>query len=62
MLQPEPSVPRKFRLAVINREAARAALQIVLNWPAKAVIMAHGEPVKKDACAFLKRAFAWLGP
>ena len=60
MLEPEPSVPRKFRLAFINRRAARASLGRILAWPAEAVLMAHGTPVEKDASAFLRRAFGWL--
>jgi hypothetical protein len=60
MVGPEPSVPRKFRLAFINRRVAREALGHILAWPAEKVLMAHGTPVEKDAPAFLRRAFGWL--
>lgn len=60
MVAPEPSVPRKFRLAFTDRQAARASVQRVLAWPAKKVVMAHGEPVRSDGGAFLRRAFGWL--
>lgn len=60
MVGPEPSVPRKFRLAFVDRRAARAALERILAWPAEKVLMAHGAPVETDARAFLRRAFAWL--
>jgi hypothetical protein len=60
MVGPEPSVPRKFRLAFINRGAARESLARILAWPAERVVMAHGTPVEADAPAFLRRAFAWL--
>jgi len=60
MTGPEPAVPRKFRTAVRDRAAARAALSTILAWPAERVLMAHGEPVTTDAPAFLRRAFAWL--
>ena len=60
MVGPEPSVPRKFRLAFINRRAARDSLERIFAWPAKKVLMAHGTPVEKDARAFLRRAFGWL--
>jgi hypothetical protein len=60
MVGPEPSVPRKFRLAFTNRRAARDALVHILAWPAEKVLMAHGTPVEKDAPAFLRRAFGWL--
>ena len=62
MAGPEPAVPRKFRLAFTDRTAARAALDRILAWPARQVVMAHGAPVTSDAPAFLRRAFAWLKP
>lgn len=61
MVGAEPQVPRKFRLAFTNRRAARVAVDRLLHWPAQRVLMAHGTPVTKDAAAFLRRAFAWLG-
>jgi hypothetical protein len=60
MLGPEPSVPRKFRVAFKDRRAARAALERILAWPAEKVLMAHGTPVTGDGQAFLRRAFRWL--
>jgi len=60
MTGPEPSVPRKFRLAFTNRRVAREALKRIHAWPADKVLMAHGTPVVKDASAFLRRAFMWL--
>lgn len=62
MTATEPSVPRKFRLAFTDRNAARAALRHVLSWPAEKVLMAHGTPVSEDGRAFLARAFRWLVP
>jgi len=56
----EPSVPRKFRLAFTDRKTARASLQSILAWPARKVVMAHGDPVVEGAREFLKRAFRWL--
>ena len=60
MTGPEPSVPRKFRLAFVGRRKARAALERLLAWPSDKVLMAHGAPVERDASAFLHRAFGWL--
>lgn len=60
MVQPEPTVPRKFRAAFRDKKAARLSLAPVLNWPAQAVLMAHGTPVTRDAQSFLQRAFKWL--
>ena len=60
MVGPEPSVPRKFRVAFTNRRVARDSLERIFAWPAEKVLMAHGTPVEKDAPAFLRRAFGWL--
>ncbi|MDQ8730435.1 DUF4336 domain-containing protein [Bradyrhizobium sp. LHD-71] len=60
MVGPEPSVPRKFRMAFTNRRAARDALERIFAWPAEKVLMAHGTPVERDARAFLRHAFGWL--
>jgi Domain of unknown function (DUF4336) len=60
MVGPEPSVPRKFRVAFTNRRAAREAVKRVLAWPAEKVLMAHGTPVEKDARVYLRCAFGWL--
>jgi hypothetical protein len=60
MLGPEPSVPRKFRMAFTDRRAARASLERILDWPAEKVLMAHGKPVAENGRAFIRRAFGWL--
>jgi hypothetical protein len=56
----EPAVPRKFRVAFQDKEAARAAVRRILAWRARAVVVAHGAPVTTDGNALLRRAFAWL--
>jgi hypothetical protein len=60
MTAPEPSVPRKFRAAFVDRRAARAALRRILEWPSSKVVMAHGLPVERDGQALIARAFRWL--
>jgi hypothetical protein len=60
MMEAEPQVPRKFRLAFINRAGARAAIQQMLAWPAEQVVMAHAPPVRRGGQAFVARAFSWL--
>ncbi|MGJ4857132.1 DUF4336 domain-containing protein [Labrys sp. La1] len=60
MVAAEPSVPRKFRMAFVNRPAARDAIKRILAWPTEKVLMAHGEPVTGVGQAFLGRAFTWL--
>jgi hypothetical protein len=61
MTEPEPGVPRKFRLMFRDRRAARKALARIQAWPAEKVLMAHGTPVERDGRAFISRAFSWLG-
>lgn len=60
MMAPEPSVPRKFRLAFTDRDAAREGLQHILAWPTENVLIAHGTPVTGKGQAYLKRSFEWL--
>ncbi|RPE71893.1 uncharacterized protein DUF4336 [Pacificibacter maritimus] len=56
----KPQVPRKFRWAFRDRDAARVSVKTILSWPAQQVLMAHGRPVTSDARGLLKRAFSWL--
>jgi hypothetical protein len=60
MTEPEPTVPRKFRVMFTDRRAARAALARIRAWPAEKVLMAHGTPIERDGHAFIGRAFGWL--
>lgn len=60
MTAPEPTVPRKFRLAFTNRKAARQALAQIYAWPAENILMAHGTPVLKNGKTVIERAFLWL--
>ncbi len=62
MVTPEPTVPRKFRVAFTKRGPARAAVRRILAWPVEKLLMAHGAPVASDARSVLARAFAWLKP
>lgn len=61
MIAPEPTTPRKFRIAFTDRRAARASLAPVLAWPTERVLIAHGAPVERNGQAVLDRAFRWLG-
>lgn len=60
MTASEPSVPRKFRIAFVDRPAARASLRRILSWSVNKVLMAHGHPVERDGRAFTARVFRWL--
>ncbi|MBL8558452.1 MAG: DUF4336 domain-containing protein [Hyphomonadaceae bacterium] len=61
MVGVEARVPQKFRVAFTDRRAARESLARIFAWPVQNVIMAHGDPVRGDGAAYLRRAFAWLG-
>ncbi len=60
LAEPEPTVPRKFRLAFYDRRSARAALRRIMAWPTKAVLAAHSEPVRRGGRAAINHAFGWL--
>ena len=60
MVGESPQVPRKFRVAFTDKEAARAALARITQWPARRILMAHGTPVESDGAAFIRDAFRWL--
>lgn len=62
MLEEQPTVPRKFRLATRNRAAARISIDRILSWPVQGVVIAHGTPVRENCNAYLQAAFKWLQP
>ncbi|SFR57112.1 protein of unknown function [Yoonia tamlensis] len=60
MTAPVPTVPRKFRMAMTDRPAARAGAKRILEWPAQRLVMAHGAPMQSGGQAALRNAFGWL--
>ncbi len=60
MTGPEPTVPRKFRLAFTDKGAAKVAVEQMLNWPCEQVALAHGPLIWSGGQAVLRRAFVWL--
>ena len=60
MTRAQPTMPRKFRLALRDRAAARDAAGKILSWPAQRVVMTHGTPVTNGADMVLEQAFGWL--
>ncbi|MGH1370033.1 MAG: DUF4336 domain-containing protein [Maritimibacter sp.] len=55
----EPQVPRKFRITFRDKTALKQAISQVQAFPVSTVVVAHGDPVTKDAPEFLRRAFSW---
>jgi hypothetical protein len=62
LTQDKACAPLEWRLSFINRAPARRALDKVLNWNCKRVIVAHGEWPRANGKAFLANSFRWLGP
>lgn len=60
MTADKPTVPRKFRMAFSDRDAARSALAQILDWPTQRMIAAHCPPVLQDGHAAIAHAFDWL--
>lgn len=52
--------PLEWRLSFLDRRTARAARTKILEWPARRVIMAHGEWQREDGGEFLKKALSWV--
>ena len=60
MTAPEPTVPRKYRMAFRDRSKARKALQQIMAWPAEAVLAAHVTPIRHGGRKAIAHAFDWL--
>lgn len=60
MITPKPTVPRKYRMAFRDRNAARKALQQIMAWPTEAVLAAHATPIRHDGRNAIAYAFQWL--
>ena len=60
MTAPVPSTPRKFRLAMTDKVAAREAIARILDWPFEKLVIAHGSPMDQGGRAALQTAFRWL--
>lgn len=60
MLGKHGGMPREWRASFKNRRAARAAVERMIAWDPKGIIIAHGEPVREDGAAYLRESFHWL--
>lgn len=60
MTAPEPTVPRKYRMAFRDRTMARKALQQIMAWPTEAVLAAHATPIRHGGRDAIAHAFDWL--
>lgn len=58
--EPWGYAPLEIRSTTIRRRQARAAVQQMLDWNPRRVVMAHGAWINGDGRAYLERAFGWL--
>jgi Domain of unknown function (DUF4336) len=58
----DPGAPREWRFSFRNRTAARKALARIVAWQPEQVVIAHGDMVRQDGTAFIRKAFRWLAP
>ncbi|MGL6314069.1 DUF4336 domain-containing protein [Vibrio sp. WXL103] len=61
ILAPNGQMPLDWRLSFrFNKPVARQHLIRIQSWQPEKIIMAHGEPIREEACGFLARSFRWL--
>jgi glyoxylase-like metal-dependent hydrolase (beta-lactamase superfamily II) len=51
-----------FRLAVRDRDAARASLERILGWDFRRIVPGHGEILEASGREALAEGYAWLRP
>jgi hypothetical protein len=54
--------PLELRLSTVNRSQARAAVEKMLDWAPRRVVMAHGVWRRENGRAYIEQAFRWLLP
>ena len=57
----KPGVSRMLKLIYRDRAAARASIERMLAWEFERIVLAHGEPIQRDAKETVRSAFGWLG-
>ncbi|MBC8071710.1 MAG: DUF4336 domain-containing protein [Deltaproteobacteria bacterium] len=55
-----PGVSRLLRPIYRDHAAVRASLERMLAWDFERIVLAHGEPIERDARDVLVAAYAWL--
>lgn len=54
------STPRDWRASFLNRRAARAARQKLLDWEPRRLLIAHGTCEQSNAATIIRRALKWI--
>ena len=52
--------PIDYRISFLHRASARPKIRALIDKHPEHVVVAHGEIVRTDGEAFLRRAFSWL--
>lgn len=60
IVEPDFGAPREWRMSFLDRGQARSALARILGWHPRQVVIAHGDGVRAEGEAFIRRAFRWL--
>ncbi len=61
IVAPHPGAPREWRASFLfHRRQAQAALERILAWPIERVVIAHGDLIRSDGAAFVRKSFGWL--
>jgi hypothetical protein len=62
VLDPNGSMPRDMRASFLGHRAAlKAAVETMIGWRPRRIVIAHGRCYEDDAEAELRRAFRWVG-
>lgn len=57
---PDGSMPRDMRMAYRDKARLRAAVETMIGWNPKRIILAHGRWYDRNGMDELRRAFRWL--
>ena len=56
----EPAPTLLERLLIRDRDAAREQISRMVAWEPERIVLAHGDIVRADGAAVLKRGYRWL--
>ncbi|WP_184711461.1 DUF4336 domain-containing protein [Comamonas odontotermitis] len=54
------AMPRAVRFAIRDKAAARAAAQVICNWPVQRIVLAHDTVIEQHAAGQLRAALGFL--
>lgn len=60
IIGPPGGAPREWRATFWRRDQARRALERILAFAPRQVVMAHGEIARENGTEFVRKAFRWL--